>query len=119
MWKALGALAIGLAAVFFTFAVLHTGVATEPAMPPAVVVELLCGAGLAAGGYGALAVRSWAWNGLVRAYAGALGGVLLGILAVALVPGQGSSLTDWYHRSMAVVLALGLAGALYASRERK
>ncbi|WP_327090579.1 hypothetical protein OIE66_08130 [Nonomuraea sp. NBC_01738] len=119
MWKALGALALVLGLVLLFFAVLHTGIWFEPVIVPAVVVETICGTGLVIGGVGALRAAPWAWNGLVYAYAAALGGVLLGVLALALFPGPGTSFTDWYHRGMAAVLALGLGGSLYASRERR
>ncbi|MFI6504174.1 hypothetical protein [Nonomuraea typhae] len=119
MWRALGVLAVVLAAVMFGFAALHSGIWGPPVIVPAVVVEILCGSGLLAGGYGAIRTAPWAWNGLAYAYAGALGGVLLGVLALAMSPGASMPLTEWYHRVMAVVLALGLGGTLYASRDRK
>ncbi|MFE0150555.1 hypothetical protein ACFWY5_25625 [Nonomuraea sp. NPDC059007] len=117
MGKALGVLAVVLAAVFYGFAVLHSGVWFEPRIVPAVVVETICGTGLVIGGYGAIRHRRWDW--LVYAYSAALSGVLLGVLAMALGPGGGTPLTIWYHRGMALVLVLGLGGALYVSRARR
>lgn len=117
MGKALGVLAVVLAAVLYGFAALHSGVWFEPRIVPAVVVETICGTGLLIGGYGAIRHRRWDW--LVYAYSAALGGVLLGVLALALGPGDGTPLTMWYHRIMALVLALGLGGTLYVSRVRR
>lgn len=121
--KALGALSLAYALIFFGAALVHAGLPIgpldEPSIGPAVVVEILCGAGLLAGGYGALSPRRWAWDGLIYTHAGALAGVLLGILALALGPGQATATTAWFHDTMAILLAAGLAGAFYVSRVRR
>lgn len=121
--KLLGALSVAYALVFFLGALSHAGIALgplrEPVIVPAVVAETLCGAALLAGAYGALAGRRWAWDGIVYTHAGALAGVLLGILALAFGAGETTTLNTWYHRVMAALLAAGLVGALYVSRVRR
>ncbi|MER6510533.1 hypothetical protein ABT158_27180 [Nonomuraea sp. NPDC001636] len=121
--KALGALSLAYALIFAGAALLHAGLTvgplSQPVVPPAVVVETLCALGLLAGGHGALTRRRWAWDGLVYTHAGALGGVLIGILALALHPSAATTLSTWFHDTMAVLLAAGLAGAFYASRARR
>jgi hypothetical protein len=121
--RTLGALSAAYALVFFLGALSHAGIAfgavREPVIVPAVVAETLCGAVLLAGAYGALAGRRWAWDGIVYTHAGALAGVLTGILALAFGAGETTTLNTWYHRVMAALLAGGLAGALYVSRARR
>ncbi|MCF6469472.1 hypothetical protein FAF44_13880 [Nonomuraea sp. MG754425] len=121
--RSLGWLALLYALVFATFALLHTGVALgpvrEPVIVPASIAETLCCAALLCGAFGALSGRAWAWDGLVYSHAAALGGVLLGIMALALGPDAGSALLTWYHSLMAIALAAGLSGAFYVSRVRR
>ncbi|WP_049562551.1 hypothetical protein [Nonomuraea sp. SBT364] len=120
---ALGAACLVYGVVFGVAALLHAGVVVVPPGQPvnvwAAIVETLCAGAMFAGGHGALTRRRWAWDGLIYAHAAALSGVLLGILAVALGPGESTALLDWYHRSAAVLLALGLGGAFYVSRVRR
>lgn len=111
-----GALAVLYAATFSLGALLHLGVRiplgfavlAEPRIIPATIVEGLCGLGLAVGGYAALAGRSWAWSAVTGAHAFALGGVLLGITALALGGGPSTELNTIYHRVMLVALLAGL-----------
>ncbi|MGR6915876.1 hypothetical protein ACU635_16680 [[Actinomadura] parvosata] len=121
--RSLGALSLLYALVFVTFALLHAGVGLgplrQPVIVPAAIVETLCCAVLVGGGYGALARRPWAWDGLLYTHAAALAGVLLGIFALAMGPEDGNTLLTWYHSIMAIVLAAGLSGAFYASRVRR
>ncbi|MFI7615274.1 hypothetical protein ACIBP6_28995 [Nonomuraea terrae] len=121
--RALGAIALICALSFVAFALLHSGVALgpvrEPVIVPAVVVETVCAVAGLTGAYGALAHRRWAWDGLLYGYAVALGGVTLGILAVALGPGEPRALLLWYHGTTAALLAGGLTGAFYVSRVRR
>ncbi|GAA3652467.1 hypothetical protein GCM10022224_014210 [Nonomuraea antimicrobica] len=120
---ALGGLSLLYALVFLTFGLLHAGIGVgplrEPVIVPAAVVETLCAGAMLAGAYGALSGRRWAWDGLIYAHACALGGVLLGILALAFGPVAGTALLTWYHSAMAVVLTAGLTGAFYVSRVRR
>ena len=111
-----GILAVLYAATFFLGALLHLGVRiplgfavlAEPRIIPATIVEGLCGLGLAVGGYAVLAGRNWAWSAVTGAHAFALGGVLLGITALALGGGPSTELNTIYHRVMLVALVAGL-----------
>jgi hypothetical protein len=111
-----GILAVLYAATFFLGALLHLGVRiplgfavlAEPRIIPATIVEGLCGLGLAVGGYAVLAGKSWAWSAVTGAHAFALGGVLLGITALALGGGPSTELNTIYHRVMLVALVAGL-----------
>ena len=101
------------AVTFFLGALLHLGVGIplgfvvleEPPIFPAVVVESLCGLFLAVAAYAVLARKSWAWPAAVAGHAFALGGVLLGVTAIALGGGPTTTLNFVYHRAMLVVLA--------------
>ncbi|WP_043634437.1 hypothetical protein [Nonomuraea candida] len=122
--RALGGLSLLYALVFLVFGLLHAGIAlgpvSQPVIVPAAIAETLCASAVLAGAYGALAGRAWAWDGLVYGHAAALGGVLLGILALAFGDGaEETPLLTWYHGTMAVALAAGLSGAFYVSRVRR
>ncbi|MEV6040841.1 hypothetical protein AB0L65_57720 [Nonomuraea sp. NPDC052116] len=120
--RALGWLSLLYALIFLAFGLLHAGIAfgpvREPVIVPAAIVETLCAGATFAGAYGVLAKRAWAWDGLIYGHAAALGGVLMGILSLALGAGPASTLLSWYHSVIAVLLATGLAGSFYASRVR-
>ena len=113
---AIGVLAAVYAITFFLGALLHLGVRiqagatvlAEPRIFPATVVEGLCGLFLAAGAYAALTDRTWAWPALTAAHVFALGGVLLGVAALAVGAGPSTELNEVYHRVMLVALAAGL-----------
>jgi hypothetical protein len=114
---AVGMLAALYALTFFLGALLHLGVRiplgftvlAEPRIIPATVVEGLCGLGLAVGAYAVLTRKGWAWSVLTGAHGFALGGVLLGITALALGGGPSTELNTIYHRVMLVALVAGLA----------
>jgi hypothetical protein len=109
---AVGVLSALFAATFFFGALLHLGVRVplgfavlaEPRIVPATIVESLCGLGLAVGAFAVLARRSWAWPAAVAAHTFALGGVLLGTVAIALGGGPSTDLNTVYHRGMLVAL---------------
>ena len=111
-----GVLAVLYAATFFLGALLHLGVRiplgfavlAEPRIVPATIVEGLCGLGLAVGAYAVLTGKGWAWSAVTGAHAFALGGVLLGITALALGGGPSTGLNTVYHRVMLVALVAGL-----------
>jgi hypothetical protein len=117
---AVGILAVLYAVAFFLGALLHLGlriplgfaILAEPQIVPATIVEGLCGLGLAVGGYAVLTRRSWAWSAVTGAHAFALGGVLLGITALALGAGPSTELNTVYHRVMLVTLVAGLVALL-------
>jgi hypothetical protein len=111
-----GVLAALYSATFFIGSLLHLGVRNplgfavlaEPRIIPATIVEGLCGLFLAVGAYAVLARRTWAWPTVTAAHAFALGGVLLGIAALAVGAGPSTELNTLYHRVMLVALTAGL-----------
>ena len=113
---AVGVLAALYSVTFFIGSLLHLGVRiplgfavlAEPRIIPATIVEGLCGLFLAVGAYAVLARRTWAWPTVTAAHAFALGGVLLGIGALAVGAGPSTELNHIYHRVMLVALAAGL-----------
>jgi len=116
MSSAIGVLAVLYAVTFLTGTLLHLGVRiplgfavlAEPRIIPATIVEGLCGLFLAVGAYAVLSHRTWAWPALTAAHAFALGGVLLGMVALAVGAGPSTELNTVYHRVMLVALAAGL-----------
>lgn len=114
---AIGVLAALSSAAFFVGALLHAGVRiplgftvlAEPVIVPAVIVESLCGVGLAVSACAVLTRKSWAWPFTLGAHGFALGGVLLGIAALAAGRGPHTVLNDTYHRVMVILLAGSVA----------
>ena len=113
----IGVLAALYAVTFLLGALLHLGVRiplglavlAEPRILPATVVEGLCGLFLAVGAYAALSCKSWAWPTIIAAHVFALGGVLLGMAALAVEAGPSTDLNTIYHRVMLAALVAGLA----------
>ena len=107
-----GVLSVLYAATFLLGALLHLGVQVplvfavlaEPRILPATVVEGLCGLGLAVAAFAVLTRRGWAWPAAFAAHAFALGGVLLGTVALAVGGGPNTELNTIYHRVMLVAL---------------
>jgi hypothetical protein len=87
------------------------GVATlaEPRIMPATIVEGLCGLALATSAWAQFTRKPWAWAATVGAHGFALGGVLLGMGALAAGRGPRTQLNDGYHLTMVVVLSASLA----------
>jgi hypothetical protein len=114
---AIGVLSAVYAATFFFGALLHLGVRIplgfaaieEPVILPATIVEGLCGTALAVAAFAVLALRNGAWAVATAAHAFALGGVLLGIVALAVGAGPSTELNTIYHRIMVVALVAMLA----------
>lgn len=112
----IGTLAALYAVTFLVGAVLHAGVSiplgfavlSEPVIVPATIVETLCGIFLAVGAYAVFSHESWAWPVVTAAHGFALGGVLLGIAALALGAGPGTELNFVYHRVMLLALVAGI-----------
>ena len=110
--KAVGILSALYATTFFFGALLHLGlriplgfaVLAEPRIIPATVVEGLCGMALAVAAFAVLIRMSWAWTAAFTAHAFSLGGVLLGIGALAVGAGPSTELNAIYHRVMLVAL---------------
>ena len=114
---AIGILSAVYAATFFCGALLHLGwrvplgftVVDEPGILPATIVEGLCGTALAVAAFAVFARRNGAWAVATAAHAFALGGVLLGITALAVGAGPSTALNTIYHRVMVVALVAVLA----------
>jgi hypothetical protein len=114
---AIGMLSAVYAATFFCGALLHLGwriplgftVVDEPGILPATIVEGLCGTALAVAAFAVFARRNGAWAVATAAHAFALGGVLLGITALAVGAGPSTDLNTVYHRVMVVALVAVLA----------
>jgi hypothetical protein len=114
---AIGILSAVYATTFFFGALLHLGVTIplgfavveEPVILPATIVEGLCGVALAVAAFAVLTRRELAWPIALAAHAFALGGVLLGITALALGAGPSTELNSVYHRVMVVALVAVLA----------
>jgi len=113
----IGILSAVYAATFFLGALLHLGikvplgfaVVEEPVILPATIVEGLCGTALAVAAFAVLAQRNGAWTVAAAAHAFALGGVCLGMVALAVGAGPSTELNTVYHRVMVVALVAVLA----------
>jgi hypothetical protein len=111
---AIGVLSAIYAATFFFGALLHLGVKVPlgsmvleaPRILPATSVEGPCGIALTIAAFAVLARRNGAWMIAFAAHAFALGGVLLGITALAVGAGPSTELNTIYHRVMVVFVAL-------------
>ncbi len=100
------------ALTFFFFGFLHSGIRLpigfavlhEPRIIPAMIVELLCGLILAGSALSIVAYKSWAWEASVVAHMFSIGGVILGMAALATGRGPRTELNDIYHRVILIVL---------------
>jgi hypothetical protein len=114
---AIGILSALYALTFFVGALLHQGwriplgftVLAEPRITPATIVEGVCGLALMVSALVVFARVSWAWTAAFAAHAFALGGVLLGMGALAVGAGPATELNTIYHRAMLVALVAVLA----------
>ena len=112
-----GILSAIYAATFFFGALLHLGfriplgsaVLAEPTILPASIVESLCGLALLFSAFAVLTRARFAWTAALAANAFALGGVLLGVVALAAGGGPSTDLNTIYHRVMLVALVAVLA----------
>ncbi|HEY8597165.1 MAG TPA: hypothetical protein VIL85_01970 [Thermomicrobiales bacterium] len=78
----------------------------EPMIAPAAVVEVLAGIGLLLGAGTILAGTEVRWLAVLSAHGFALGGVLLGMAALAAGAGPRTQLNDTYHRIILAVLVI-------------
>jgi len=114
---AVGILSAVYAVTFLCGALLHLGVRiplgaavlAEPTILPAAIVESLCGLALSCGAFAVFARWNRAWTAVFAAHAFALGGVLLGMGALAVGAGPSTELNSIYHRVMLVGLVAVLA----------
>lgn len=116
-----GLLMTANAALFFFGGVQHAGVSVgrfhEPLIIPAAIVESLCGLCLL---WGAIALfRDWKmrWRIALTANLTALGGVLLGIAALAAGAGPRTASNDLYHRMMLILIIAAIL-LLFFGRSR-
>src|SRR5260370_9025398 len=108
MKTAAGLLMIANAALFFFGAVQHAGVAIgsfhEPRIIPAAIVETLCGLSLLWGATALFRDSRVRWRVALITNFVALGGVLLGIAALAAGAGPRTASNDLYHRIMLLLV---------------
>jgi hypothetical protein len=113
--------AIMFSQLFFFGAVQHAGVAIgsfhEPRIIPAAIVETLCGLSLLLGATALF--RDWRvrWRVALIASFVALGGVLLGIAALAAGAGPRTASNDLYHRVMLLLIVASVL-ILFFGRSR-
>ncbi len=101
---------------FFFFGFLHSGVRLplglvvlhEPRIIPAMIVESLCGLILAGSALSIATYKSWSWEASVKAHIFSIGGVFLGMAALAAGRGPRTELNDIYHRVILIVLVIVL-----------
>jgi hypothetical protein len=100
------------AAIFFFGGVQHAGVtvgrAHEPAIVPAAIVEILCGLCLLWGASALFRGGRMRWRTALITNLVALGGVLLGIVALAVGAGPRTASNDLYHKIMISLIAAAL-----------
>ncbi len=102
------------ALTFFFFGFLHSGVRLslgfavlhEPRIIPAMVVESLCGLLLTWSAFSIATRKSWSWIASIVAHTFSIGGVLLGMAALALGAGPRTELNDIYHRTILIILVV-------------
>lgn len=108
------------ALLFFFGALQHTGLEIasfrEPVIIPAAIVESICGISLVWGSLSLLAGIRRQWAAALLANAFALGGVLLGIVALALGAGPRTPTNDLYHRAMLGLIAASLLIVWFSRR---
>ena len=108
----LGFIMIANAALFFFGAVQHAGVALgsfhEPPIIPAAIVETLCGLSLVWGAAAVFTHSAVRWRVALLTNLIALGGVLLGIAALAAGRGPRTASNDLYHVVMLVLIGASL-----------
>jgi len=114
------------AALFLFGAVQHAGIAIgpfrEPSILPASIVETIYALALIGGLMAAGAGSRWAWGAALAGNLVAIGGVIVGMVALAIGAGPRTASNDWYHRFMlalagaAIVMLLMPAGRLAVRR---
>jgi ABC-type Fe3+ transport system permease subunit len=103
-----GLLMIANAAIFFFGGVQHAGITIgrfhEPLIIPAATVEAVCGLCLLWGAIALFRNSRTRWRLALVTNLVALGGVLLGIAALALGAGPRTASNDLYHRMMLILI---------------
>jgi hypothetical protein len=113
-----GSLMLANAALFFFGSVQHAGVAIgrfhEPLIVPAAIVEAVCGLSLLWGAIALFDAWRMRWRAALTANLVALGGVLLGIAALAAGAGPRTASNDLYHHIMLVLIGATLLVLFFA-----
>jgi hypothetical protein len=121
MKTAAGCLMMANAALFFFGAVQHAGVAVgpfrEPLIVPAAIVETLCGICVVWGAAALFRNSKAGWRTALIMNFVALGGVLLGIAALAAGAGPRTASNDLCHRIMLLLIGASLL-ILFSWRSR-
>ncbi|HUO27483.1 MAG TPA: hypothetical protein VMU61_17590 [Candidatus Aquilonibacter sp.] len=121
MKTAAGVLMAANAALFFFGAVQHAGIVIgrfhEPIILPAAIVEAVCGLSLLGGAMALFLDSTARWRAALIANFVALGGVLLGVAALAAGAGPSTASNDMYHRIMLVLIGVSLV-LLFLERKR-
>ena len=103
-----GLLMIANSAIFFFGGVQHVGITVgrfhEPLIIPAAIVEAVCGLCLLWGAIALFRSSRTRWRLAFITNLIALGGVLLGIAALALGAGPRTASNDLYHRMMLILI---------------
>jgi len=114
----LGCVMIANAILFFFGALQHAGIAIgrfhEPRIIPAAMVESLCGLSLIWGVAAVFFHSHVAWRTVMIANLIPLGGVLLGMAALAAGRGPRTASNDLYHHIMLVLIGASLLVLLFA-----
>jgi hypothetical protein len=103
-----GLLMIANTAIFFFGGVQHAGITVgrfhEPVIIPAAIVEVVCGLCLLWGAIALFRSSRTRWRLALITNLIALGGVLLGIAALAVGAGPRTASNDLYHRMMLILI---------------
>jgi hypothetical protein len=103
-----GLLMIANAAIFFFGGVQHAGITVgrfhEPLIIPAAIVESVCGLCLLWGAIALFRNSTRRWRIALITNLIALGGVLLGVAALAVGAGPRTASNDLYHRMMVILI---------------
>jgi len=114
----LGCVMIANALLFFFGAVQHAGVSIgyfhEPRIIPAAIVESLCGLSLVWGVAVVFGHPPVEWRTAIIANLVPLGGVLLGMAALAVGRGPRTASNDLYHHIMLVLIGASLLILFFA-----
>jgi hypothetical protein len=103
---------ISNSAFFFCCALLHAGIGLgglhEPRIIPATIVEVICGIFLASGALAVIDHWPRQWRFALIGNLVALGGVLLGMAALAAGKGPRTASNDQHHRLMLILIVAGV-----------
>lgn len=106
------------AALFFFGALQHVGIAIgrfhEPRIIPAAIVETICGLSLAWGAIAVFGQSALLWRTALIGNVVALGGILLGMAALAAGSGPRTASNDMNHHIMLALVGVALLILFFA-----